>query len=152
MQGVRAVVQRVTESSVAVDGKTVGKIGHGLLVLLGVETGDALEDAEMMANKLAGLRIFNDAEGKMNLSVLETGGEILMISQFTLLGDCRKGRRPSFVRAAPPEHAIPLYEAVIEKLQANELKVETGSFGAHMDVHLVNDGPVTLLVDSKKVF
>lgn len=148
----RAVVQRVSQSSVTVDDETVGAIGRGLLVFLGVELGDTEADARAMAEKIIGLRIFKDGEGKMNLSVLDAGGEVLMISQFTLLGDCRKGRRPSFVQAARPEQAIPLYESVIGTLRTRSVKVETGSFGAMMDVHLVNDGPVTLLIDTKKVF
>lgn len=148
----RAVVQRVSESSVRVDGEVVGEIQHGLLVLLGVADDDEEADARFMAEKIAGLRIFNDDDGKFNLSVEETGGSVLVISQFTLLGDCRKGRRPSFVKAARPEQAVPLYEGVVEALRQRGLTVATGVFGAHMDVHLVNDGPVTLLIDSKKGF
>lgn len=148
----RAVVQRVSESSVSVEGSVVGRIERGLLVLLGVAEEDGEEDVRYMAERVAGLRIFNDAEGKFNLSVTDVGGGVLVVSQFTLLGDCRKGRRPSFIRAARPEQAIPLYEGVIEGLRALELPVATGSFGAQMEVHLVNDGPVTLLIDSKKVF
>lgn len=148
----RAVVQRVSESSVSVEGSVVGRIERGLLVLLGVAEEDGEEDVRYMAERVAGLRIFNDAEGKFNLSVTDVGGGVLVVSQFTLLGDCRKGRRPSFIRAARPEQAIPLYEGVIEQLRARELPVATGSFGAQMEVHLVNDGPVTLLIDSKKVF
>ncbi|MCH7959940.1 MAG: D-tyrosyl-tRNA(Tyr) deacylase [Candidatus Hydrogenedentes bacterium] len=148
----RAVVQRVSESSVRVEGEIVGKIGRGLLILLGVETGDTAEDAAYMARKIGGLRIFNDDAGLFNLSLAEVNGEVLVISQFTLLGDCRKGRRPSFIHAAQPEEAVPLYEAVIQHLGDQGFRVESGTFGAHMDVHLVNDGPVTLLIDSKKQF
>lgn len=148
----RAVVQRVSEASVSVDGETIGRIEKGLLVLLGIGTDDTEEDAKAMAEKLIGLRLFNDADNKMNLSVIDVGGRVLMISQFTLHGDCRKGRRPSFVRAARPEQAIPLYEGVIQRLRDRSLSVETGSFGATMEVALVNSGPVTLLVDTKKVF
>ena len=148
----RAVVQRVSEASVSVDGETIGRIEKGLLVLLGVGTDDTEEDAKAMTEKLIGLRLFNDADRKMNLSVIEVGGRVLMISQFTLHGDCRKGRRPSFVHAARPEQAVPLYESVIRRLRDRNLTVETGSFGATMEVALVNSGPVTLLVDTKKVF
>jgi D-aminoacyl-tRNA deacylase len=149
---VRAVVQRVKESSVLVEGAVVGAIGAGLLLLVGVEEGDAPEDARYIADKSAELRIFNDAEGKFNLSVEETGGAVLVISQFTLHGDCRRGRRPSFSRAARPEQAIPLYEAVAARLRERGLAVATGVFGAMMQVHLINDGPVTLLLDSRKNF
>lgn len=148
----RAVVQRVSEASVSVDGEVIGRIEKGLLVLLGVGTDDMEEDAKAMAEKLIGLRLFNDADNKMNLSVIDVGGRVLMISQFTLHGDCRKGRRPSFVHAARPEQAIPLYEGVIQRLRDRNLTVATGSFGATMEVALVNSGPVTLLVDTKKVF
>lgn len=148
----RAVVQRVTESSVVVEGKTVGAIEQGLLVLLGVETNDTDADAVYTAEKVIGLRCFNDDEGKFNRSLQDIGGSVLAISQFTLLGDCRKGRRPSFIDAARPEQAIPLYEHFIAHLRTLGTHVETGIFGAHMDVRLVNDGPVTLLVDSKKAF
>lgn len=148
----RAVVQRVSESSVSVDGEVVGEIKHGLLVLLGVAVEDEEADARFIAEKIAGLRIFEDDDGKVNLSVEDTGGSALVISQFTLLGDCRKGRRPSFIKAARPEQAIPLYEGVVETLRKRGMTVATGVFGAHMDVHLVNDGPMTLLLDSKKGF
>lgn len=148
----RAVVQRVSESSVTVDGETVGAIGQGLLVLLGVGEGDSPGDADYLVEKIAGLRIFRDDGGKMNRSVEEAGGGILLISQFTLHGDCRRGRRPSFVDAARPETAIPLYERVAAGFRARGLKVATGVFGAHMTVGLVNDGPVTILLDSKKTF
>lgn len=148
----RAVVQRVSESSVTVEGRVVGRIGRGLLVLLGVATDDDERDAEYMADKVAGLRCFADAASKFNLSVEDVKGSILVISQFTLLGDCRKGRRPSFTDAARPEVAVPLYESVVRRLRERGFTVETGEFGAHMDVQLVNDGPVTLLLDSKRGF
>lgn len=148
----RAVVQRVHESSVVVDGETVGQIGRGLLVLLGIETSDAELDAVYTAEKVYGLRCFSDADGKFNLSIADVEGSVLAISQFTLLGDCRKGRRPSFIGAARPEQAVPLYERFIDHLRSLGAHVQAGVFGAHMDVHLVNDGPVTLLVDSKKDF
>ena len=148
----RAVAQRVTESSVVVDGQTVGHIRHGLLVLLGVHVTDTEADAVFTAEKVFGLRCFNDSDGKFNRSLQDVGGSVLAISQFTLLGDCRKGRRPSFVAAARPEKAIPLYERFVEHLRGLGVHVEIGVFGAHMDVHLVNDGPVTLLIDSKKGF
>lgn len=148
----RAVVQRVSESAVTVEGRVVGSIGRGLLVLLGVATDDDEQDAEYMADKLAGLRCFEDAEGKINLGVEDIGGGILVISQFTLLADCRKGRRPSLNAAARPELAIPLYETVVDRLRERRIAVATGEFGAHMDVSLVNDGPVTLLLDSKRTF
>ncbi|MDX9975541.1 MAG: D-aminoacyl-tRNA deacylase [FCB group bacterium] len=147
----RAVVQRVSESQVTVDGRVVGKIGQGLLVLLGVSRDDEERDAEYIAGKVAGMRCFADADSKFNLSVEDVGGSILVISQFTLFGDCRKGRRPSFTEAAAPELAIPLYESVVGRLCAMGFTVETGEFGAHMDVRLVNDGPVTLLLDSKRI-
>ena len=139
----RALVQRVSEASVSVGGEEVSRIGPGLLVLLGVRRGDGAEQADRIARKLLALRIFEDDEGRMNRSVGEGGGELLCVSQFTLLGDVRKGNRPSFVDAAPPEEAEPLYERVREALGA-----QGGVFGAHMDVALVNDGPVTLLVEA----
>jgi D-aminoacyl-tRNA deacylase len=148
----RAVVQRVTRGSVTVDGEVVGQIGRGFVVLVGVADGDTPEDAAWLAAKVAGLRVFEDAEGKMNLALGEVGGEVLVISQFTLLGDCRKGRRPGFDAAARPEVAVPLYEAVVTALRATGLRVETGRFQTHMAVELVNDGPVTLLLDSQRVF
>ena len=148
----RAVVQRVSESSVRVEGKTVGEIGRGLLVLLGVEVDDDEQDADYIAKKIGGLRIFDDDDGLFNRSVHDVDGAVLIISQFTLMGDSRKGRRPSFVHAARPEQAIPLYESVIGHLGDQKLEVASGEFGAHMDVHLVNDGPVTILIDSKKKF
>ena len=148
----RAVVQRVRQASVTVDGKVTGAIGHGLLVLLGVDVNDSEQDADYMADKIVGLRIFNDSDGKFNLSLDDVGGSVLLVSQFTLHGDCRKGRRPSFVAAARPEQAIPLYERVGELLREMGVEVATGVFGAHMDVELLNDGPVTLLLDSGKAF
>lgn len=148
----RAVIQRVSKSSVTVDGEVIGKIDQGLMVLLGVAEDDEESDAHAMAKKIAHLRIFSDDEGLFNLSAIDVGGSVLLVSQFTLLGDCRKGRRPSFIKAARPEQAIPLYEMVIQVLRGHDLQVETGSFGAKMNVSLVNDGPVTLIVDTKKEF
>ncbi len=148
----RAVVQRVSEASVAVDGVVIGRIGPGLLVLLGIGQNDSEKDAEFLADKIAGLRCFADAASKFNLSVQDVGGSILAISQFTLFGDCRKGKRPSFTDAAPPEKAIPLYEAFIMRLRSIGLTVETGEFGAHMEASLVNNGPVTLMLDTEKRF
>ena len=148
----RAVVQRVLESAVSVDGEIIGRIGRGLLVFLGVDADDDEKDAVQMADKIATMRCFEDSASKFNLCVQDVCGSILAISQFTLHGDCRKGRRPSFTQAARPELAVPLYEAVIRHLREKDLAVESGSFGAHMEVRLVNDGPVTLLVDTKKVF
>ncbi len=148
----RAVVQRVKESKVLVDGKVVGQIGNGILVLLGVSEDDTEKDADYMAEKIAHLRIFQDDVGKMNLSVKDVKGEALVVSQFTLLGDCRKGRRPSYAHAGKPEIAIPLYRRFIEKLKELGVPTQEGVFQAMMDVYLVNQGPVTLLIDSKKVF
>ncbi len=148
----RAVVQRVTEASVTVDGRVTGAIGVGLLALVSVEDADSEQDSQYIAEKIAGLRIFNDGDGKFNLSVEDVGGAVLVVSQFTLHGDCRRGRRPSFTAAARPEHAIPLYESVVCMLRARGLEVATGEFAAHMLVRLINDGPVTILLDSKKVF
>ena len=147
----RAVVQRVSQASVSIEGEVVGSIGRGLLVLLGVARDDQPSDAVYLAEKLAGLRIFDDADGKMNLAVGDVNGAVLLISQFTLLGDCRKGRRPSFIDAAEPAIAKELYEVVAENLR-RQLPVETGRFQAMMQVALVNDGPVTILIDSKKEF
>jgi D-tyrosyl-tRNA(Tyr) deacylase len=145
----RAVLQRVTEARVRIEREVVGEIGRGLLVLLGVTATDTLEQARWLADKVVGLRIFGDDAGKMNLDVTEAGGGVLVVSQFTLYGDCRKGRRPSFIEAAPPEIAIPLYEAFIAAVQAQGVPTATGRFGAMMQVELVNDGPVTLIVDSR---
>lgn len=143
-----ALIQRVKRAHVEVDGETVGAIGPGLLVLLGVKTGDTEAEADWLVGKLSRLRIFPDSEGRMNRSVLDTGGEALVVSQFTLYGDTRKGNRPSFVAAAPPEEADRLYRYVTAQLAAVLGRpVSTGVFGAHMDVHLVNDGPVTLWIE-----
>jgi D-aminoacyl-tRNA deacylase len=148
-KSMRAVLQRVSRAKVSIAGETVGEIGPGLLVLLGVTHADTPEQAQWLAEKIAGLRIFNDADGKMNRDVTEAGGSMLIVSQFTLYGDCRKGRRPSFIDAAPPPIAIPLYEAFINAVKALGVPVATGRFGADMQVELVNDGPVTVIVDSK---
>lgn len=144
----RAVIQRVAAASVEVDGEEIASIGRGLLVLLGVTHADDEKHAVAMADKLAHLRIFEDEAGKMNLSIADVGGEFLVVSQFTLYGDIRKGRRPSFTDAAPPEQARRLYERVIEELRQRGYSVQSGRFGAHMHVRLVNDGPVTLLFDT----
>ena len=148
----RAVIQRVTRARVTVEGQTVGAIERGFLVLLGVGQGDTAADAEYLADKTAGLRVFADAEGKMNLALAEAGGVVLVVSQFTLYGDCRKGRRPSFDEAAAPELANYLYQEYVEALRTRGLRIETGTFQATMHVELVNDGPVTLLLDSRKMF
>ncbi len=148
----RAVVQRVSEAWVEVEGREIARIGRGLLVLLGVGRDDGEGDAQYLANKIANLRIFEDEEGKLNKSVLEIGGSALVVSNFTLYGDCRKGRRPSFTDAAPPEIADKLYQRFCELLQGEGVPVQKGVFQAHMHVGLVNDGPVTLLLDSKKQF
>ena len=146
----RAVVQRVSHARVEVAAKVVGEIDQGLMILLGVERGDTLQDAFFLAEKTSGLRIFPDTAGKMNLSVSEIGGGILVVSQFTLLGDCRKGRRPGFSDAASPELAQELYEHYVADLRQRGIKVATGVFQASMQVALINDGPVTLLLDSRK--
>jgi D-aminoacyl-tRNA deacylase len=148
----RAVVQRVSRAQVSVNGEVTGKIDRGLLVLLGVAATDAETDAEYLADRIAGLRIFEDEDGKMNLSVVEAGGAILAVSQFTLYGDTRGGRRPSFIAAARPEQARKLYEHFIARIRAIGLACETGRFQEMMQVELVNDGPVTVLVDSTKLF
>lgn len=148
----RAVVQRVSRASVKVDGERIGQIGQGLLVLLGAGPNDERKDVEWMAKKVIGLRIFSDENGKMNLDVTQAGGAILAVSQFTLYGDCRKGRRPSFVGAAPPELASRLVDEFVEKVRALGVTCETGQFQADMDVELLNQGPVTLLLDSEKNF
>jgi D-tyrosyl-tRNA(Tyr) deacylase len=147
----RAVIQRVSRASVTVDGEVVGEIGAGLLVLLGVEQGDTQDDVVWMANKVVGLRVFEDAEGKMNLDVGEVGAAVLAVSQFTLLGDCRKGRRPSFVAAARPDEANALYRSFVAEVAGQGLEVAEGRFQQHMEVELVNDGPVTLQVDSRLI-
>jgi D-tyrosyl-tRNA(Tyr) deacylase len=149
---VRAVVQRVSEASVRVEGTVVGSIGRGLLVLLGVGQGDTEKDIDLLADKVLHLRIFADEAGHMNRSVQETGGELLVVSQFTLYGDARKGRRPSFIDAAPPEEANRLYGLFVGRLRGSGLRVAEGVFRAAMDVALVNHGPVTLLLDSRKTF
>jgi D-aminoacyl-tRNA deacylase len=145
----RIVVQRSKEAKVTVDGDITGQITKGFVLLVGVTHEDTEEDASYLADKIANLRIFDDREGKMNLSLLDVGGEILSVSQFTLYGDCRKGRRPNFMEAARPEHAVVLYEAFNQMLRDKGIKVETGVFGAMMDVELINDGPVTMIVESK---
>ena len=147
----RAVVQRVKRASVEVEGRVTGSIGHGLLVFLGIEEPDTAEDVKYICDKVATLRIFEDDEGKMNRSVLDMGGAVLLVSQFTLYGDARHGRRPSFSKAARPETAIPLYEQAIATLR-ELITVETGEFQAMMEVSLINDGPVTILLDSKRMF
>ncbi len=146
----RVVLQRVTEAHVDVAGKRVGAVESGLLVLVGVASGDGKPDAEYLAEKIINLRIFPDDAGRMNRSLLDAGGALLVISQFTLYGDCRKGRRPSFDEAAQPAEAQALYEYFVGLLRASVAKVETGVFQAHMDVHLVNDGPVTFVLDSNR--
>ncbi|GAB4119172.1 MAG: D-aminoacyl-tRNA deacylase [Acidobacteriota bacterium] len=148
----RAVVQRVTQAEVTVDGTVTGAIGHGMVVLVAVETGDGEDDLAFMAHKLAQLRIFDDEAGRMNRSIMETGGAILLVSQFTLYGDCRKGNRPSYSRAAGPEAAEYWYRRLADALREKGLRVETGVFRAMMQVRLVNDGPVTLILDSRKEF
>ncbi len=147
----RAVVQRVTRAKVTIEGKVKGEIGVGYMVLLGVDEKDTEKDLDYIVEKLTGLRILEDEEGKMNRSILDVQGSILLISQFTLYGDARKGRRPSFIRAARPDVAIPLYEAAIARL-SRVLPVQTGEFGAEMQVELVNDGRVPLLLDSERIF
>lgn len=147
----RTVVQRVSRASVAVNQRIVGQIGTGLVVLAGVERDDGPADVEYIASKVRGLRVFPDAAGRMNLSVAEAAGQLLVVSQFTLLGDARKGRRPAFDAAAPPDLARPIFDSLIERLRT-EGPVETGEFQAHMDLELVNDGPVTVLLDSRRLF
>jgi len=148
----RAILQRVKEAGVIVDGEVIGQIGKGALVLLGAGNEDTEQDVEYLVEKILGLRIFEDEAGKMNLSVTDIGGEVLVVSQFTLYGDCRKGRRPSFDKAALPELAENLYEHFVERIRDFGVPVKTGKFRAMMDVHLVNWGPVTLMLDSKKLF
>jgi D-tyrosyl-tRNA(Tyr) deacylase len=147
---VRAVVQRVSRARVTVDGNVTGEIGRGLLVLLGVAAEDLEADADYLSDKIIDLRIFEDADDRMNLSLAEIAGEMLVVSQFTLYGDTRRGRRPSFIKAAPPQHANELYEYFVERSRTRIAKVETGRFQAMMDVELVNDGPVTIILDSEK--
>jgi D-tyrosyl-tRNA(Tyr) deacylase len=151
-RAVRAVVQRVTEASVRVAGETVGSIGPGLVVLLGVAVNDTEADADSLADKVLNLRVFPDEAGQMNRSVLDVSGGLLVVSQFTLLGDARRGRRPSYIEAAPPEEADRLYQHFVSRLRPSSLEVATGVFRATMDVALVNQGPVTILLDSRKLF
>ncbi|HEX8706987.1 MAG TPA: D-aminoacyl-tRNA deacylase [Pyrinomonadaceae bacterium] len=146
------MLQRVTRASVSAEGQVVGEIGRGLVVLLGVARDDGLQDVKYLAEKITGIRLFDDADGQMNLSVLDAGGALLVISQFTLYGDARRGRRPSWSKAAPPEIAGPLYEAFVAEAARLVQHVETGSFRRMMQVELVNDGPVTILLDSRKLF
>lgn len=143
----KVVLQRVSRASVSVDGATVGSIGVGFAVLVGFTHGDGAAQVQWMADKVVGLRLFQDDEGKMNLDLAEVGGSLLVVSQFTLYGNARKGRRPSFIDAAAPDEATALYEQFVDALRASGIRVETGSFGAMMDVELVNDGPVTLILD-----
>lgn len=145
----RVVVQRSKEASVTVDGQTIGEITKGFVLLVGITHGDTMEDAKYVAEKIVNLRVFEDQEGKMNLSLSQVEGEILSISQFTLYGDCRKGRRPNFMEAAHPDHASVIYDQFNQLLREQGVKVETGQFGAMMDVTLINDGPVTLIIESK---
>lgn len=148
----RAVIQRVERASVSVEGEIRGQVGAGFLVLIGVEEGDGDADFKYIADKVPNLRVFEDEQGKMNRSLLDVGGEVLAVSQFTLLGDARGGRRPSFITAARPETADPMYERLVAEWRARGIRVETGVFGAHMKVALVNDGPVTILLDSRRRF
>jgi D-aminoacyl-tRNA deacylase len=148
----RAVVQRVSSASVSVANRVVGEIAHGLLALVGVERDDTSADVEYIAGKISDLRVFEDADHHMNRSLHDVGGAVLVVSQFTLAADCRKGRRPSFDAAAPPETARPLYEQVVREIEARGLQVATGEFQAMMRVALINDGPVTILLDSRKRF
>lgn len=148
----RTVVQRVKQADVQVDEKITGSIDKGLMILLGVEEGDTKADAVYLADKIAGLRIFEDEEGKMNLSLRDVGGQVLAVSQFTLLGDARKGKRPSFIKAARPEEANKLYRAFVELLKEKDIDVQEGVFQAEMLVRIYNDGPVTILLDSRKLF
>ena len=148
----RLVIQKVTRASVTVEGEIVSEIGAGFMVLVGAQVGDTADDAKFCADKIAGLRIFEDADDKLNLSLSDVGGSVLLVSQFTLLGDARHGRRPSFIEAARPEDAEPLFNAVAQMLRDKGLHVGTGRFRTHMEVSLVNDGPTTILLDSRKTF
>jgi len=145
----RIVLQRVKSASVDVSGETVGQIGSGLLILLGIARTDSQQDADYLADKIIHLRVFPDQAGRMNRSIMEIGGGLLVVSQFTLYGDCKRGRRPSFDEAAPPEKARELYEYFVNQLKSSNIMIETGVFQAEMEVHLVNDGPVTLILESK---
>ena len=144
----RVVLQRVAKASVKVEGEVIGKIDKGLLVLLGIHVDDNIKELDWMVNKVIGLRIFEDEDGKMNKSLADVDGELLVVSQFTLYGDCEKGRRPGFIEAARPEKAIPMYETFIDRCKGNGISVKSGEFGADMKVDLLNDGPVTLVIDS----
>ncbi|ADO84556.1 D-aminoacyl-tRNA deacylase [Ilyobacter polytropus] len=144
----RVVVQRVTKAQVSVEGNVIGKIKEGLLILLGITHGDNEKDTKWLVNKISGLRIFSDGNGKMNKSIEDIEGEILLISQFTLYGDARKGRRPSFIEAAKPDIAVPLYNKFIDLVKEKNIKISVGEFGADMKVELLNDGPVTMIIDS----
>ena len=148
----RAVVQRVASARVSVDGRPVGAIGRGLLVLVGIAGGDGGDAESYLVDKVVGLRVFPDADGRMNRSVIDVGGGVLLVSQFTLYGDCRRGRRPSFAGAAPPDEARAVYERIVRRFRDRGVAVETGEFQAHMKVHSVNDGPVTILLDAGKAF
>lgn len=148
----RAVVQRVSSASVSVNQESIGQIQKGFLVLLGVERGDTDKDLHYIVEKVAGLRVFDDEEGRMNRSLVDTQGELLVVSQFTLLGDARHGKRPSFTQSAPPDEAKRLYERAVVLFREKSIKTETGQFQAHMEVSLINDGPVTILIDSRKTF
>ena len=148
----KALLQRVTEASVSVAGEVVGRIGQGLVVFVGVANGDTIRDVQYLVQKIVNLRIFPDGDGKFNLSALDVKGELLMVSQFTLLADTRKGRRPSFIEAAPPESAVALFEQFVKESQATGLKVETGRFQQYMQVEIHNDGPVTIMLDSREKF
>ena len=147
----RFIIQRVSEADVTVDGNVIGKIGKGFMVLIGVSDADDTAVADKVVKKMLGLRIFSDTEGKTNLSLKDVGGELLLISQFTLYANCKKGNRPSFIEAGGPEHAEKLYDYIVDKCRAEVERVETGSFGAHMDVRLTNDGPFTIILDSDKL-
>ncbi len=146
----RVVLQRVSRAVVRADGKTIAEIGKGLLILVGVKVGDSEKDAEFLAEKCSGLRVFEDEQGRVNLALSDTGGSVLAVSQFTLFGNCRKGRRPSFTDAAPPEKGERLYEHFVSQLRELGAQVQTGKFGAKMEVEMVNDGPVTFVLDSER--
>lgn len=148
----KALLQRVSKASVTVDGEVVGRIGNGLVILLGIATGDTERDAKYLAGKILGLRIFDDSEGKFNFSVSDVKGELLAVSQFTLIADTKKGRRPSFTDAAPPDEAAALFEKFVAYLRESNLNMETGRFQAHMLVDIQNDGPVTIMLDSREKF